>query len=91
MDQLKNLENVQPLTPEEQDLARKFAFGTFVVRPIKLSSVKYSFQRDSEASLKTRFTINTSQHLKKAEDVIEIADWINSNSDDFCNWGQLDV
>lgn len=89
LDQLKNLENVQPLTPQENDLAKKFAFGTFVVRPIKLSSVKCSFQRDSKASLETIFTIKNYQALKRAEDVLDIANWINSKSDDYCNWKQL--
>ena len=82
---------MQHLTPQEQDLARKFAFGTFVVRPIKISSVKFSFKKDSKASLETRLAIKNSQALQRADDVLAIANWIKSNSDDYCNWKQLDI
>ncbi|MBT5039102.1 MAG: hypothetical protein HOM52_11375 [Rhodospirillaceae bacterium] len=72
--------------PEQTDLARKFAFGTFALRPTKLSSAQFSFRQDEVASLDATLVADDMAALQKSPDIIALGDWILSGEDDYCNW-----
>ena len=83
---LRHLETVPPLTPAELELAKKYAFGTFALRPTPLSSVRFSFRKDARASLEASLTVADLVALRAAPDVISLGNWIRSGEDDYCNW-----
>jgi hypothetical protein len=83
---LEKLETVPSLTPEQCDLARKYAFGTFSLRPTPLASVKFMFHQDEVASLEASFTVADAAALAAAPDVADLGAWIRSGADDYLNW-----
>lgn len=87
LSQLAKLETVPPLTPAQWDLAKKYAFGVFALRPTRISSVTFSFRKDAVASLDATITVANDVALKSAPDIVTLGDWIQSGEDDFCNWG----
>ncbi len=87
---LQRLETVPPLTPAEWDLAKKYAFGTFALRPTPLSSVQFSFRKDAVASLEASLTVADGAALGAAPDIASLGAWIRSGEDDYCNWAMAE-
>ena len=86
LSRLENLETVPRLTAEQWDLAKKFAFGTFALRPTSLSSVQFSFRKDAVASLEASLTVADNAALRMAPDISALGEWIRSGKDDYCDW-----
>ena len=87
---LRHLETLPPLTPAELELAKKYAFGTFALRPTPLSSVQFAFRKDARASLEASLTVADLAALRSATDVVSLGDWIRSGEDDYCNWALVE-
>jgi len=83
---LRHLETVPSLTTTEWELAKKYAFGTFALRPTPLSSLQFSFRKDAVASLEASLTVANLTALRSAPDIAALGEWIHSGEDDFCNW-----
>ena len=77
-----SLHNVPPMTPREIELAQKFAYGTFLVRPFRLTSLRFGFSRDKVATPKLEYTIRTPEDMRKAEDLRRFADWVTASRDE---------
>lgn len=84
--QLARLETLPPLTPEQTDLAQRYAYGTFILKPAHITSMLFAFQQDAVASLRTNFKVRNSAELRESEDVKKLGSWIVTNEDDYCNW-----
>ena len=82
--QLLSLEELPLLTDVQIDLARKYAYGVFVVRPTRLSSVSFEFMNDKSATLRSRIKVKDSDALKESDDVRNLSKWINSGKEDYC-------
>ncbi len=79
---LAGLTNLPKMTDGEIELARRFAYGVFHLRPTWLNSVTFEYGRDRAASLDTRFTVNPGSG-GETPDWRRIADWIASGDEDF--------
>jgi hypothetical protein len=75
MDRLAGLHNVPRLTRQQQELAQRFAYATFIMRPFPLKSVSLKYARDSKASVGSRFHVDTYRELMQAEDMRSFAEW----------------
>jgi hypothetical protein len=79
---LRDLPDIRAMSAVEIELARRFAFGVFMARPTRLSSVSFAYGNDTAARLKTRI-IGDSEQLLGATDVRSIADWMASGEEDY--------
>jgi hypothetical protein len=79
---LRQLPDLPAMTPEETQLARKFAYGVFIARPTHLASINLGFRRDLSAQLETSVRLDAAA-LPKAPDVRSMADWIASGDEDY--------
>lgn len=80
---LERLHKEPPLSPQEVELARRFAYGVFMVRPTSFSTLQFVFQRDSKASVRSSFVLPPSGDIRDADDVRTIAAWIESGATDY--------
>ena len=80
---LARLETLLPPDPAQTELARRYAYGVFVTRPVHLQSVKFAFSQDAAASLDVRGS--DGRAFWSAPDVTSIAQWIDSGDDDYLN------
>jgi len=83
LDRLARIHESPALLPEQRDLAERFAYGIFVLRPCRLHSVALEYQRDGKASLRTRVCLPKNHSLRTASDVRAVADWIQGGTEDF--------
>ena len=80
---LARLETLPPPDSAQVELARRYAYGVFVSRPVHLQSVKFAFSQDAAASLDV--SGSDGQTFWCAPDVTSIAEWIESGDDDYLN------
>jgi hypothetical protein len=83
LNRLAHIQDTPPLTPAQHELAERFAYGLFLVRPFPLRTVTLEYQRDTKASLRTRVRLDQEKDLESAPDLHELADWIRTGREDF--------
>ena len=80
---LGRLQEISPMSPERRELAEKFAYGLFVLRPLRLSTISYGFARDAKATAISSLNAVTKEQWAAAPDVQALADWIQSAKEDY--------
>lgn len=86
---LKRLHEEPPMTVREIELARRFAFGVFMMRPTTFSTLKFNFQRDAKASVASSFVLPPSGDIRDGSDVKSVVAWINSDATDYLDDAML--
>ena len=76
LDRLRHLERTPPLTHEARELAERFAYGAFLLRPWRMTSLVPGRER-----LDAR--IPDASAWASAPDVRALADWFNSSREDY--------
>lgn len=89
---LSNLETVRPLSDGLVSLARRYAFGTFFLRPKQVSFFEFNFHANDYGigtfAQNSYVRNSSSDPTGKADDMNAIADWMASNyQSDFYSWG----
>lgn len=80
---LARIADIPPLSPAQRELAERFAYGVFLLRPLPLESVTLEYQQDSRASICSRFRVETPEEWARALDLRALADWFRSDREDF--------
>lgn len=80
---VRNIHKVLPLTDQQRELAERFAYGVFVVRPVLLRTLTLEYQQDARASNITRLNVQMVDNLSDALDLRAIAEYITSGQEDF--------
>jgi hypothetical protein len=83
LDRLAHIHEVLALSSEQRELAERFAYGLFIVRPFSLRTVTLEYQRDAKASLQSKVSLPRGQDVRAAADLRALADWIRSGEEDF--------
>jgi hypothetical protein len=73
---LGTLEGIPPLTPAQIELAERYAYGVFVCRPLRLSSVTLEFERDAIATPRLRIAPRSRRDWQEAPDMRRLAAWL---------------
>lgn len=80
---LARIADLPPLSPVQREMAERFAYGVFLLRPLPLQSVTLEYQQDSTATIHSEFRIETPEQLAHAPDLKALAAWIKSGDEDF--------
>jgi len=72
---LATLEIYPRLSPDQVELAERYAHGVFVCRPLQLASVSLDFARDAIATPKLRVHCQTRAQWMEAGDMRHLARW----------------
>ena len=87
---LAAIETLPPPTPAERELAERFAYGAFLLRPFTLTSVAIEHERDLEATMRIRLTAGSSEELRRAPDLNAFGDWAaDGGQEDFLSPGAV--
>jgi hypothetical protein len=69
------IETLPRLSAAEQELAERFAYGAFMLRPFPLTSITIEHERDVEATMRIRVNARSSDELRRAPDLTAFAAW----------------
>ena len=88
LDRIAHLQDVPPLSATQRELAERFAYGTFIVRPLRLSSITSAWQLDEakrhgSAQRAFQLHIASPEDWYTAPDLRAFADWVQSDATDF--------
>jgi hypothetical protein len=89
LDTLSQLERVPGLGEAQTELARRFAYGVIMARPLPLQSVQFGYHHDAGATMSAKLTLDPAEDVADASDVAAIAAWIRSGREDFLSDGTL--
>jgi hypothetical protein len=80
---MSRLHEIQSPTPEQVDLARRFAYGVFAARPLSLESISFGYDTTTGAALKAELRLQQGADPLAAGDVRKLTQWLRSGDDDF--------
>ena len=81
---LASIHLLPPMMHNRQELAERFAFGTFVLRPWRLETLAIDYERDAEAKMMVRLNVETAEQLRAGADLNAFANWVaNAVDQDF--------
>ena len=72
---LAHIQDIPPLPDAERELAERFAYGAFILRPLPLTTVSIEHERDIEATTRIRLNAKSSLDLASAPDLKAFAEW----------------
>jgi hypothetical protein len=76
LSRLASLDTYQRLSPEQIEMAERFAHGTFFGRPLRLSSVSLDYNRDGKATPRFNVRCQTRQEWLAAPDMQLLSQWL---------------
>jgi hypothetical protein len=79
---LAALETVAPLTDAQTELARRYAYGLFMLRPLQLRTMRFHYRQDASATLDLALDIQSNRSIREMPDIGHLAKWIESEEDD---------
>jgi len=82
---LKHLEDLSPMTPAQIELARRYAYGAFILRPIHLDILECGYQQDDKATMKFRPLFKNRIEFERSGFVKKFRDFVLSEKEDFLN------
>jgi hypothetical protein len=75
---LAHLEDIPPLTPQQRELAQRFAYASFILRPYLCESFSYEFLHDNVATLKVDVKVKSLRELLAMRDIRAFTKWFSS-------------
>jgi hypothetical protein len=83
---LATLHVLPPMPEAERELAERFAYGAFVLRPLPLTTLTIEHGRDRKATVSVRINSRSSAELRRAPDLNAFAAWAADRSQEDFLW-----
>lgn len=83
---LADVQNTARLTPEQNELALKYAWGVLIGRPVSLRIFQMRYCKTHTADLEIDFQADSVEALRQLPDLNAMAAWIRSGAEDFVDW-----
>jgi hypothetical protein len=84
---LARIQTTPPLSAEQRELAERFAYGLFLLRPLTLESITWDAPASTcagkAAHRRARIKVKTEDEWRQATDVGALAEWFVSGEEDF--------
>lgn len=92
IERLADIHTYSSLSREQTELAQKFAYGTFILRPFELESIKLSYKKDSTATLQVEYLFHSMDELIQAGDFRSFGDWaVTTRDEDYIDFSKVIV
>ncbi|MDD5070085.1 MAG: hypothetical protein PHV17_05095 [Candidatus Omnitrophica bacterium] len=79
---ISNLENLSPMDEKEINLARRHAYGMFILRPLHLDVLDHGYNQDDLGTMKFKVLANNKEEFKSSLFVKDFSDFVRSGKKD---------
>jgi hypothetical protein len=79
---LAELETQAPLTDAQTELARRYAYGLFMLRPLELRTMRFQFCQDERATMDLALNPPDAHPIASLPDIARLAEWLAGSQDD---------
>jgi hypothetical protein len=83
--QIANLHELPPMNRGMIELARRYAYGIFILRPIHLDLLEHGYNNDEKATMKFRPLFTTEKEFEMSEFVTRFRKFVLSEKEDYLN------
>lgn len=81
LETLTSIDTIPPLSSAHRELAERFAYGFYLLRPLRLTSATLTYHESHEkAASKGRINIKRKKDWYQAADIKALAGWLNNSS-----------
>ena len=80
LDRLEKIQEIPRMTPAQQELAERFAYGVFLLRPFRLKTFTLEYRKDAQASIQTQVRATKKEEWIQAPDMQALAVWFSDPS-----------
>jgi hypothetical protein len=80
---LARVQELPRLDAAKRELAERFAYAAFVLRPLPLTTLSIRYERDREATMRVSLNATSAEQLRTAADLNAFAEWVGSANEDF--------
>jgi hypothetical protein len=74
------------MTKEAIELARRYAYGIFILRSIRLDVIEHGYQKDEKATMKFQPLFKSREEFEKSSFVQELRSFVKSGKEDYLNY-----
>ncbi len=82
LEALADIQDISRLSAHQRELAERFAYGVFVMRPFILETASLGFRKDAKASLSTKINAQDRDDLLTAADLRAFSAWVGQSDDE---------
>jgi len=87
---IKYLETVPSAMTEEQlELAQRYAYAVFLLKPIHLDLLEHGYEQDDKATMRFRPLFKTKEEFEKSKFVQNFRNFVSSGKEDFMNLDRI--
>ena len=82
---IARIQDIQKLSPAQRELAERYAYGLFILRPLPLTTMTLEFDGNNDPDnyfSRTRFQIKTKEEWHTASDLGAFAEWVTHSRDE---------
>ena len=79
---LASLETIAPLTEAQTETARRYAYGLFMLRPLRLQTMRFHYRQDASATLDLALDLPGDRAIRDMPDIARLAQWLAGEEDD---------
>lgn len=87
LERLAHIQDIPPMSAAQRELAERFSYGTFILRPLPLNTLTLeypeSIQADKKGNSKTRIKIKTKEEWYAAPDLKVFGEWVAARELDY--------
>ena len=80
LERLEKIQEIPRLTPAQQELAERFAYSAFLLRPFRLKTFTLEYRKDAQASIRTQIRAASKEEWLHAPDMQALAAWFSDPS-----------
>jgi len=79
---LAKIETVLAPTTTQTELARRYAYGLFMLRPLEFQTMRFRYRQDESATLELALELPEDRSIRDMPDIACLADWLTGIDDD---------
>lgn len=85
LDCIRSLEKMPPMTEKAIELARRYAYGVFILRSIHLDLLEHGFNQDDKGTMKFKPLFRNRQEFEDSGFVKGLRSFVSSGREDYLN------
>lgn len=82
---IASLQDIPAMTEETVELARRFAYGIFILRPIQLDLLEHGYNQDEKGTMRFLPLFKNRDEFEKSNFVREFRNFVSSGAEDYLN------
>ena len=82
LSRLAAIETIPAPAGAETELARRYAYGLFMLRPLALRTMHFRYRQDESATLELALDLPEDRPIQGMPDIACLADWLMGDEDD---------